>query len=79
MTASLEELEKQILTHASTPAGEPVSDDARLAVDALLDALEAGDVRAAERDASGNWRVNAWVKRGILLGFRIGKLVRWGA
>jgi 2,3,4,5-tetrahydropyridine-2-carboxylate N-succinyltransferase len=39
------------------------------------DALNSGAVRAAEKDAGGTWRVNAWVKRGILLGFRFGKLV----
>ena len=39
----------------------------------LVAALEAGEVRAAEPDpaAPGGWRVNAWVKVGILLGFRI--------
>jgi 2,3,4,5-tetrahydropyridine-2-carboxylate N-succinyltransferase len=38
--------------------------------------LEAGRVRAAEPDSSAptGWRVNAWVKQGILLGFRIGQL-----
>ncbi len=41
---------------------------------ALRDALEAGVVRAAERDAEGRWRVNTWVKQGILLGFRLGAL-----
>src|SRR5579883_2312010 len=40
------------------------------------EALNAGEVRAAERDESGAWRVNAWVKQGILLGFRMGKLAR---
>ncbi len=42
----------------------------------LRDALEAGDLRSAEPDAaqSTGWRVNAWVKRGILLGFRLGAL-----
>jgi len=40
-------------------------------VAALLDALEAGVVRAAE-PAAGGWRVNAWVKQGILLAFRAG-------
>jgi 2,3,4,5-tetrahydropyridine-2-carboxylate N-succinyltransferase len=36
--------------------------------------LGRGDVRAAERDAASpsGWRVNAWVKQGILLGFRFG-------
>lgn len=38
-------------------------------------ALNRGEVRAAERDpSSGQWRVNFWVKRGILLGFRMGTL-----
>ena len=38
------------------------------------DALNAGEIRAAEPDASqlSGWRVNGWVKKGILLGFRIG-------
>ena len=42
----------------------------------LRNALEAGTLRAAEPDAAAptGWRVNAWVKRGILLGFRIGAL-----
>ncbi len=37
-------------------------------------ALNRGEVRAAERDERGEWRVNSWVKRGILLGFRMGAL-----
>jgi 2,3,4,5-tetrahydropyridine-2-carboxylate N-succinyltransferase len=32
-------------------------------------------VRAAERDAAGNWHAVPWVKRGILLGFRVGRIV----
>jgi 2,3,4,5-tetrahydropyridine-2-carboxylate N-succinyltransferase len=42
--------------------------------------LEAGELRAAEPDASLplGWRVNAWVKRGILLGFRIGTMMEMG-
>jgi 2,3,4,5-tetrahydropyridine-2,6-dicarboxylate N-succinyltransferase len=41
------------------------------------DALNAGQVRAAERDstAASGWRVNGWVKKGILLGFRMGAAV----
>ena len=54
-------------------AGEvdPDRDDARAAVGSLLDALEAGTLRAAEPTPSG-WIVNAWVKRGLLLAFRCG-------
>jgi len=40
-------------------------------------ALNAGTIRAAEPDPSQKtgWRVNAWVKKGILLGFRMGTVV----
>src|SRR5436190_18116176 len=37
-------------------------------------ALARGEVRAAERGADGRWRANAWVKQGILLGFRMGAI-----
>lgn len=39
--------------------------------------LNAGKIRAAEPDPSQptGWRVNAWVKKGILLGFRMGGIV----
>jgi len=40
-------------------------------------ALNAGEIRAAEPDASSKtgWRVNTWVKKGILIGFRMGTVV----
>jgi 2,3,4,5-tetrahydropyridine-2-carboxylate N-succinyltransferase len=59
---------------ASTPSDTPLPSDAETIVGELLDALEGGDVRAAER-VGGRWRAVPWVKRGILLGFRVGHLV----
>ncbi len=53
--------------------------DARAVIDELLSALEAGQLRAAERDESGNWNAVPWVKHGILLGFQIGKLTDMSA
>ena len=40
-------------------------------------ALNAGEIRSAEPDPAqpSGWRVNAWVKKGILLGFRMGAIV----
>ncbi len=38
-------------------------------LDTFLDALETGEVRAAEPDGDGDWQSNEWVKRGILLNF----------
>ena len=50
---------------------------AREAFFALQKRLSTGEVRAAEQDAASpsGWRVNAWVKQGILLGFRFGDTV----
>src|SRR6266508_2115401 len=51
-------------------------DAAREAFARLREALSAGQVRAAEPDPSSpvGWRVNAWVKQGILLGFKFGDM-----
>jgi 2,3,4,5-tetrahydropyridine-2-carboxylate N-succinyltransferase len=51
-------------------------DEARTAFAELRAALSAGTVRAAEPDTASptGWRVNTWVKQGILLGFRSGAL-----
>ena len=38
-------------------------------------ALRRGEIRSAEKGADGVWRANSWVKQGILLGFRMGKMV----
>jgi 2,3,4,5-tetrahydropyridine-2-carboxylate N-succinyltransferase len=50
---------------------------AREAFFALRKALSSGEARSAEPDAAapGGWRVNTWVKQGILLGFRFGDLI----
>jgi 2,3,4,5-tetrahydropyridine-2-carboxylate N-succinyltransferase len=52
-------------------------DAARAAFAHLRAELSAGSVRAAEPDPSSvaGWRVNAWVKQGILLGFRFGETI----
>lgn len=54
--------------------------DAEEAFVALRSELETGQLRAAESDPSSSlgWRVNTWVKRGILLGFRIGTMMEMG-
>ena len=70
----IDDLQRSIERFAAPPAGAPVGGAARAAVDALLALLEAGTVRAAEREVGGRWQAVPWVKRGILLGFRIGVL-----
>ncbi len=59
-------------------AGASADRDAvRAAFAELRAALSAGTVRAAEPDATSavGWRVNTWVKQGILLGFKFGETV----
>jgi 2,3,4,5-tetrahydropyridine-2,6-dicarboxylate N-succinyltransferase len=59
-------------------AGAAAVDDASAmaAFEELRSALERGEIRSAEPDPESptGWRVNTWVKQGILLGFRIGHL-----
>src|SRR5437660_8381836 len=67
-------LQVQIDQLASRAAGEYSDEDFALFSE-FKAALNTGEIRAAERDADGKWHTNAWVKRGILLGFRMGSIV----
>jgi 2,3,4,5-tetrahydropyridine-2-carboxylate N-succinyltransferase len=51
--------------------GSTDKDALRPALDKVLGALETGTLRVAEPDGQGGWTVNAWVKRAILLYFRV--------
>jgi 2,3,4,5-tetrahydropyridine-2-carboxylate N-succinyltransferase len=73
-TALAPDFADRLLRAADTPAGAALPADAEQLVDELLSALERGEVRAAQRDEQGRWNAVPWVKRGILLGFRVGKL-----
>ena len=70
---STEEIREKLEAYAALPSAA-LGDEARALFDALRDGLEAGTIRAAEPGPEG-WRVNAWVKKGILLGFRLGAIV----
>ena len=49
----------------------PASGDVREAVEAALELLDAGAARVAEPDGAGGWRVNQWLKKAVLLSFRL--------
>ncbi|MDA8741916.1 2,3,4,5-tetrahydropyridine-2,6-dicarboxylate N-succinyltransferase [Amylibacter sp.] len=51
---------------SSTTMGET-----RDAIEATLEALDSGKLRVAEPKENGNWHVNQWAKKAVLLGFRI--------
>ena len=46
----------------------------REAVEAALDLLDRGAARVAEREANGHWRVNQWLKKAVLLSFRLNEM-----
>ena len=73
---NLSELEQEIVRHFAAGPSAASDPAAMTAFIALRSALERGEVRSAEPDAVAptGWRVNAWVKQGILLGFRLGIL-----
>ena len=45
--------------------------ETREAIEATLTALDSGQLRVAERGADGQWQVNQWAKKAVLLGFRL--------
>jgi 2,3,4,5-tetrahydropyridine-2,6-dicarboxylate N-succinyltransferase len=63
------------IEHLAARAGGEYSDEDFALFNEFKAALNHGEIRAAERNADGNWHANAWVKRGILLGFRMGTIV----
>lgn len=59
---------------------EQYSEEHRTLFQQFKNALNSGAVRAAEPDVRlrTGWRVNAWIKKGILLGFRMGSIIEMG-
>ncbi|WP_440766025.1 2,3,4,5-tetrahydropyridine-2,6-dicarboxylate N-succinyltransferase [Natronorubrum sp. DTA7] len=53
---------------------ETAGEDEKATLDAFLDALEDGEIRAAEKRGD-NWAANEWVKQGILLNFGLRETV----
>jgi 2,3,4,5-tetrahydropyridine-2-carboxylate N-succinyltransferase len=65
-------LAERIQSLYDNPPAE-VTDEHRELFNEFKQKLNSGEVRAAEK-VGGRWRVNRWVKRGILLGFRLGRV-----
>lgn len=78
MRLSIEELEARLSHPDLLDTGVALPLDSAVAFEQFLVRLEAGEVRAATRDAGGTWSAVPWVKRGILLGFRLGRVVEMG-
>ena len=74
-TADREALSRRIAELSAIPSTGSIPENASDVVEELIRGLEAGTLRAAERDASGTWNAVPWVKQGILLGFRIAQVI----
>jgi 2,3,4,5-tetrahydropyridine-2,6-dicarboxylate N-succinyltransferase len=77
---TMTDLKTRVLHYFAEGASIAGNSSAMAAFVELREALEAGALRAAEPDATAplGWRVNPWVKQGILLGFRLGVMVATG-
>lgn len=67
-------LREQIEALATREGGQYSRED-RSVFEEFKQALNRGEVRAAEKSADGKWLVNSWVKQGILVGFRMGATI----
>ena len=76
---TLASLAGSIAELAAFPPGTALPESAATTVAELLRLLEDGEVRAAEREHDGRWRAVPWVKQGILVAFRFGKVVALNA
>ncbi|MCZ8205606.1 2,3,4,5-tetrahydropyridine-2,6-dicarboxylate N-succinyltransferase [Gemmatimonas sp.] len=79
MALSVADLEARFNDPLLLDSGAPLVHDAQQLFDTAMAHLERGDIRAARRDDDGNWHAVAWVKRAILLGFRIGRVTEMSA
>jgi 2,3,4,5-tetrahydropyridine-2,6-dicarboxylate N-succinyltransferase len=70
----MSDLQRRVEELFALPAAELPLEEANALFTELRGALNRGEIRSAEPDGSGGWRVNAWVKQGILVGFRAGRL-----
>lgn len=68
-------LEKRIIELYENPQRDYNDEDRKL-FEAFVQGLNTGEIRACEKQGE-TWRVNLWVKKGILLGFRMGNLVEY--
>ena len=68
-----EDLQKTIETafEARAELSFATKGEVRDAVDTALDLLDTGKARVAEKQADGNWQVNQWLKKAVLLSFRL--------
>jgi 2,3,4,5-tetrahydropyridine-2-carboxylate N-succinyltransferase len=71
MSKSPQNIIEQAWENRANLSPDSVPGDVRSAVNAVLEGLNAGTIRVAERRDVGKWEVNQWVKKAVLLSFRL--------
>ena len=71
MSQSPQSVIEQAWDNRANLSAEDISTEIRNAVSAVIDGLNRGRIRVAERRSVGQWEVNQWVKKAVLLSFRL--------
>ncbi|QWC99215.1 2,3,4,5-tetrahydropyridine-2,6-dicarboxylate N-succinyltransferase [Polynucleobacter paneuropaeus] len=71
MSQSIQNTIEQAWENRANLSPQVVSAEIRQAVNAVLEGLNSGTIRVAERQSVGKWEVNQWVKKAVLLSFRL--------
>lgn len=74
-----DDLRQRIESIVARPADTLDPDAAEAAFNDLIGSLNDGSIRAASRNSDGTWTTHVWVKQGILLGFRLGRLLDYSS
>jgi len=79
MSQSPQSIIEQAWEDRANLSSSSVPGNLRGAVNAVLEGLNNGTIRVAERVSVGNWQVNQWVKKAVLLSFRLEDNIPMGA
>ncbi len=71
MTQSIQNIIEQAWENRSNLSPEAAPPEIRSAVYAVIEGLNSGDIRVAQQIGVGKWEVNQWVKKAVLLSFRL--------
>jgi len=71
MSQTIQNIIEQAWENRANLSPQAVSAEIRQAVNAVLEGLNSGTIRVAERQSVGKWEVNQWVKKAVLLSFRL--------
>lgn len=71
MTVTLQSIIDQAWENRTTLSPQEAPNEVRAAVNAVLDGLNQGSLRVATREENGQWTIHQWIKKAVLLSFRL--------